>query len=229
MATKKWFFLINNEVQGPYLESEINNLAQKHADGLVWGQGLNEWIRPSDWQKTLNELQQVLSGLQADMTPQWRMKQGEFEAGPFIYDQLLQVLKAHADPAAVLIYQDQDASGGWKSIYSYPTLVEEVGITRRTHERVPISGIFRYEKDGASHDCLLSSISEGGLGLLEAQGLSVGDTVKGVIQSPQLPTAINCSVEALYKQEDGSWGTRFVGLPLEAKSLIVAYTQKFQK
>ncbi len=229
MATKKWFFLVNNEVQGPYLESEINNLAQKHAEGLVWGQGLNEWIRPSDWQKTLNELQQVLSGLQSDMTPQWRMKQGDFEAGPFIYDQLLQVLKSHADPAAVMIYQDQDQAAGWQSIYSYPTLVEEIGITRRSHERVPISGIFRYEKDGAHHDCLLASISEGGLGLLEAQGLSVGDTVKGVIQSPQLPATINCSVEALYKQEDGSWGTRFVGLPLEAKSLIVAYTQKFRK
>ena len=225
--TKKWFFLKDNEVQGPFRDSEIQSLIPQHPDGLVWGQGLQEWLKPEEWQKTLTDLQDILASLQSDMTPQWRLKQGTFEAGPFIYDQLIQVLKAHPEPSEVEVSSEDGT--GWKSIYAYPTIVEEVGITRRSHERVPISGLFRYEKNGSQHDCLLSSLSEGGIGVLEAEGLSVGETIRGVIQSPQLPTSINCTCEALYRQEDNSWGLRFVNLPLEAKSLIVAYTQKFNK
>lgn len=225
--TKKWFFLKDNEVQGPFQESEIKGLIPQNPTGLVWGQGLQEWVKPEEWQNTLTQLQDILASLHSDMTPQWRLKQGTFEAGPFIYDQLIQVLKAHPEPSEVQISQEN--AGGWKNIYDYPTIVEEVGITRRAHERVPISGLFRYEKNGSQYDCLLSSLSEGGIGILEAEGLSVGDTLRGIIESPQLPTNINCTCEALYRDEDNSWGLRFVNLPLESKSLIVAYTQKFNK
>ncbi len=225
--SKKWFFLNNNEVQGPFTETEINSLAAQHSEGLVWGHGLAEWIKPDDWRKTMTDLQGILESLQSDMTPQWRVKQGDFEAGPFVYDQLIQVLKAHPNPGDILLFQESES--GWKSIYSFPTIVEEVGITRRSHERVPISGMFTYEKEGARFQCLLSSISEGGIGILEAQGLSVGDTIKGLIESPQLPMPINCSCEALYRQDESTWGLRFVGLPMETKSLIIAYTQKFNK
>jgi hypothetical protein len=227
MTAKKWFFLINNEVKGPFPESEVHSLVQKHADGLVWGQGLSEWVTPDIWKKTLSDLQDILSSLQMDMTPQWKIRQGDFEAGPFVYDQMIQVLKAHPNAGDVDLFHEGEE--GWKGIYSFPTIVEEVGITRRSHQRVPISGIFRYEKEGATFDSLLSSISEGGIGILEAQGLSIGDVIKGTIQSPQLPTPLTCTCEAMYRQDDSSWGLKFQNLTLESKSLIVSYTQKFAK
>ena len=226
-VTKKWFFLIDNEVKGPFVDSEILELAKNHPAGLVWGHGLSEWIKPGEWQATMTDLQGILASLQSDMTPQWRIKQGTFEAGPFIYDQMIQLLKAHPNAGEVLLYQESEAE--WKSIYAYPTVVEEVGITRRLHQRVPISGIFRYEKEGARYESLLSSISEGGIGIIEAQNVSVGDQLKGLIESPQLPISIHCTCEALYRQDDNSWGLRFIGLPLESKSLVVSYTQKFSK
>jgi hypothetical protein len=223
---KKWFLLNNNEVQGPFQESEVQKLLSQLPTALVWGHGLSEWLNKEDWQKILVDLQEILTSLQSDMTPQWRLKQGTFEAGPFIYDQLIQVLKAHPDPGDVLISQDAE-NFQWKSVYDHPTIVEEVGITRRSHERVAISGLFRYEKDGAIYDSLLSSISEGGIGIFEAVNLSVGDTFKGTIQSPQLPTPINCNCEAVYRLDDSSWGLKFINLNLEAKSIVIAYTQKF--
>ncbi len=226
-VTKKWFFLVENEVQGPFVETEIKDLSKKHAAGLVWGQGLSEWIKPDEWEKTMTDLQGILASLQTDMTPQWRIKQGEFEAGPFIYDQLIQVLKAHPNAGQCLLYQESEAT--WKPIFDYPTIVEEVGISRRLHERVPISGFFKYDKDGARYEALISSISEGGISILEAQNVVVGDILKGVIESPQLPTYINCSCEALYQQDDSAWGLRFSNLPQESQSIVIAYTKKFLK
>ncbi len=228
VVAKKWFFMINNEVQGPFVDSEVQKLSELNSSGLVWGQGLAEWVTVEEWKKTLNELQGVLTSLQADMIPQWRVKQGDFEAGPFIYDQLIQLLKAHPHPGDVLLLQENESSD-WKSIYTYPTLVEEVGITRRDHLRVPISGVFVYEKEGAKYESLLTSISEGGIGVLEAQNLSVGDKVKGYIESPQLPLPFNCTCEALYVQNESSWGLRFVNLPIEFNSLVISYTQKFSQ
>ncbi len=225
--SNKWFFLLNNEVKGPYAESEIDSLASQNPEGLVWGHGLSEWVKPEDWKRTLQSLDDILSSLQNDMKPQWRLKQGDYEAGPFTYDQLIQVLKSHPNAGEVLIFQEGDTD--WKSIYSHPTIVEEVGITRRSHLRVPLSGVFRYEKEGAIYEALLSSISEGGLGILEAQGVSVGDLLKGTIESPQLPTPLTCTCEALYRQDDSTWGLRFVNLPLESQSLVIAYAQKFRK
>ncbi len=226
-VTKKWFFLVENEVQGPFAESEIKNLSKTYASGLVWGQGLSEWIKPDEWEKTMTDLQGILASLQSDMTPQWRIKQGAFEAGPFIYDQLIQVLKAHPNAGQCLLYLESEAT--WKPIFDYPTIVEEVGISRRLHERVPMSGIFRYDKDGARYEALISSISEGGLGILEAQNVVVGDILKGVIESPQLPTHINCSCEALYQQDDSAWGLRFSNLPPESQAMVIEYTKKFLK
>ena len=105
---KKWFFLNDNEVQGPLLESEITPLAQKYPTGLVWGQGLSEWVKPEEWRKTLQDLQDILQSLQADMTPQWRLKQGDFEAGPFVYDQLIQLLKSHPNAGDVMIFHEPE-------------------------------------------------------------------------------------------------------------------------
>lgn len=226
-TSKKWFFLINNEVQGPHLATEIQNLIQKNSAGLVWGQGLSDWLKPEDWQKTISDLNNILASLQGDLVPQWRVKQGDFEAGPFIYDHLIQVLKSHPNPGDVMIFHEPEKA--WKNIYDFPIIVEEVGISRRAHERVPISGLFRYEKDGAECDSLLLSISEGGFGIIEAKGLSVGERIRGVIQSPQLPIPITCNCEAVYRQADNSWGMRFLNLPLESQSLVISYTQKLTK
>lgn len=223
---KKWFFLKNNEVSGPYAVSEIDPLAALHPEGLVWGQGLNEWVSHAEWKSTIQHLDSIIKGLQNDMTPTWVVKFEDTPQGPMTYDQLVQTLKAHPHPSETQIKQVTDSD--WKGIYEYPTLVEEVGITRRQHSRAPISGIFKYTKNGATHEALMASISEGGIGILEAEGIAVGDTLKGEIQSPQLATAINCQCDVLYQQSDGNWGLRFVNLPAEYSSVIVEYALRFQ-
>jgi len=224
---KKWFFLKNNEVTGPFTESEINPLAAGSPEALIWGQGMSEWVSHAEWRKSLDHLQDVLKGLQSDMTPSWLLKYNDITQGPYIYDQLVMALKAHPAPSEVLIKTNPESQ--WQGIYDFPPLVEEIGLTRRQHNRAPISGIFKFEKNGQTHEALLGSISQGGIGILEAQGISVGDVLKGEIQSHQLPTSINCQCEVLYfQQEDGNWGLRFINLPAESMSLVVEYTRRFQ-
>lgn len=225
---KKWFFLKNNEVTGPYTEAEINPLAAAAPEALIWGQGLNEWVSHAEWRKALQDAEAMIHGLQKDMIPAWLIKFNDHTYGPFTYDQLVQVLKVHEAPSDVLIKSDPH-SPNWHGIYDYPPLVEEVGLTRRQHHRAPISGIFKFEKDGVTHESLLGSISQGGIGIIEAHGLTVGDIVKGEIQSHQLPISINCQCEVLYfQQEDGNWGLRFINLPAESMSLVIEYTKRFK-
>ncbi len=221
----KWFLLTNNEISGPYHEDEIAPLAAASPDALIWGHGLSEWVSPGEWKKSLSSLDEILKSLKEDMNPSWMLKQGEDESGPFTYDQLVQTLKNHPMPAEVLFKQLNEPD--WNDIYHYPTLVEEVGITRRQHNRVPISGIFRYEKNGILFDSLLASVSQGGIGIVEAQGIAVGDKLRGQIESPQLATTINCQCDVLYLHQDGHWGLRFVNLPAEAQTIIIEYTRKF--
>lgn len=221
----KWFFLKNNEVSGPFLESEIDPLAASHPEGLIWGQGFNEWVTHTEWKKTLISLNEIVKELQGDMTPQWSIKYDGQAQGPFTYDQLIQTLKAH--PAAGEVLVRQTPSSEWKGVYDFVALVDEVGITRRQHNRVPISGVLRYTKNGMTFEALLASISQGGLGLLEAQGLVVGDQIRGEIVSSQLPMTLHCNCDVLYQQEDGNWGLRFVHPPVELLTVIVEYTRQF--
>lgn len=202
-------------------------MAAATPDGLIWGQGLGEWVSHAEWKKALEHLDDVLKGLQSDMSPHWVIKHNDRTQGPYTYDQLVYALKAHPAPSEVLLKPDPNSH--WQGIYDFPPLVEEIGLTRRQHHRAPISGIFKFEKDGQTFESLLGSISQGGIGIIEANGLAVGDIIKGEIQSPQLPTNINCQCEVLYyKEDEGNWGLRFINLPAEFMSLVIEYTKRFQ-
>lgn len=222
---KKWFFLNQNNVTGPHLESEIPHLHDQYPEGLIWGAGLSEWQSHQEWSDKINLLKEVLESLQVDMTPTWWVRDDQAQSGPMTYHKLIQLLKNHT--AAGDIELKQDPSHDWLNVYDFPAIVEEVGVSRRQHERAPFSGVFRFEKAGQKLEAQVTSISEGGIGLSNAPYLSAGDILNGSLHSPLMPTDIFFEAEVLYQRRDTTWGLRYYQISHENISLVLSYVKRF--
>ncbi len=194
-------------------------------EALAWGPGLNDWVSGVEWRERLRKVSIMLQSLENDTRPGWWYRDAHLSQGPFIYHQLIQELKKSHHAGDLEIRQEPSVE--YKTIYEFPTLVEEIGITRRRHSRVPLQGIFRYQTAEGTHEIPITTISIGGFGLQNAKYMFVGKLYKGEILSTTLGPAIYCVVEALAKQKNDTWGLRYDFLSDEGMSILISYIKKF--
>lgn len=156
----------------------------------------------------------------------WRISIGMKEYPPMTYTSMLNKLKEVKDFTGVSIFNA--AKNEWAEVFSFEEVVEDLGISRRSHDRVPIMGTFtgEHEKHG-TFQARVISISEGGFGLGDAKNVQIGDNIKGIINSPNLFTQITCAAEVVYLSPEGLVGVSFTSIGEEAKSAIIEYVRKF--
>lgn len=156
----------------------------------------------------------------------WRISIGMKEYPPMTYTSMLNKLKEVKDFTGVSVFNT--AKNEWAEVFSFEEVVEDLGISRRSHDRVPIMGTFtgEHEKQGAFQARVIS-ISEGGFGLGDAKNVQIGDIIKGIINSPNLFTQISCAAEVVYLSPEGLVGVSFTSIGEEAKSAIIEYVRKF--
>lgn len=175
--------------------------------------------------------QSLKSSLDSENSPQtktqtsWKVRVNGKEKTPLKYPALIAYLKTLTDFSAVDICPEGNSA--WKEIYAYAQITEELGISRRSHPRVPIIGKLVCERPQKELTCRAISVSEGGLGVNDAQDLKIGERFKATLTSPNLFVTITTSCEVVYVGNDGSAGLRFIGLPTEFKSSIIEYVNKF--
>ncbi len=222
----KWFFMTDQEVKGPFSKEEIESLFISTPLGLAWGKGFAEWMGPNDWKKSAESVsQQDLAAETQD--PLWKLKIRDNIVGPLSYLELIQTIKQQEDVNVLHVWSEADAD--WKDVFAINRIVEDLGITRREHSRVPIMGKLHIELPKGFHESKVVSISEGGLGIHEAPVLMLGEKFKASFESPHMFATINATCEVVYNGGDGYMGLRFVHLPMEAKSGIIEYVRKFTK
>ncbi len=229
MNLKIWFILNEGQVTGPFnpeeIESKIAALssqAQNNPELQIWGRGHSEWMAPGKWRQLLKELQPQKSD--ADQQQLWKIRIDGTERAPMKYVDLITYLKSLKDFSTV----DLSFGGsGWKEIFSFQKIVDDLEISRRSHPRVPIVGTLACESSKGEFSCRVISISEGGLGINDAQSLKIGERFSGTLNSPNLYITINSTCEVVYVGADGYAGVRFVGLTEEFKSSIIEYVNKF--
>nr|BFD62996.1 hypothetical protein BdHM001_16770 [Bdellovibrio sp. HM001] len=224
MNPKIWFILTEGQVTGPFDHAEIESRLSTAPEAQIWGRGQSEWMTPSKWRQSLKEQSQITT---ASNEPPglWKIRIEGKEQPPMKYSDLIATLKKLRDYSAVDICTDN--SKVWKEIYSIPRIVDDLGISRRSHPRVPMIGTLACESPKGEFSCRVISISEGGLGVNDAQNLQIGERFKGTLTSPNLFVTINTTCEVVYVGNDGYAGLRFVGLPEEFKSSIIEYVRKF--
>lgn len=221
---KMWFLLSEGQVSGPFDVAEIEGKLPSASEALIWGRGQSEWMKPDKWRRSLQS--GTVAPAVAGAPDRWMVRIEGKERPPMDYENLLQLMRGVKDFSTVDIRPEGSLS--WKEIYAVQRVVDDLGITRRSHPRVPIMGSFAGElNDGAKFESKVISISEGGAGLNEAKGRKIGERFKGLISSPNLYVPIHSVCEVVYVGSDGYAGLKFIGLPAEEKSAIIEYVNKF--
>lgn len=226
--SKIWFILSEGQTTGPHDPEEVEKILPSLKDPQVWGRGHTEWMQPSRWRQLLREAGHIIPlPTPNPEKPQglWRVRIHAEEKPPLRYGELIPYLKNISDLSGVEVIPE--AGDSWKEVYEIPRLVEELGISRRGHPRVPIMGTLSYEIPQGEATCRVISISEGGIGINDAHGMQIGNQFEGVLTSPNLYVTINATFEVVYVGVDGYAGLRFVDLPDEFKSSVIEYVNKF--
>ncbi|AHZ84491.1 PilZ domain-containing protein [Bdellovibrio bacteriovorus] len=224
MNPKNWFVLTDGQVNGPFDVQEVESRVASAKEAQIWGRGQSEWMTPTKWRQAVKDSSQVAV---AANEPEglWKVRVEGKDHPPMKYSALISFLKGMTDYSTVDVCSDN--SNVWKEIYSIPRIVDDLGISRRSHPRVPMVGTLACESPKGEFSCRVISISEGGLGVNDAQNLQIGERFKGTLTSPNLFVTINTTCEVVYVGNDGYAGLRFVGLPEEFKSSIIEYVRKF--
>lgn len=225
---KIWFVLHNGQVTGPNTPEEIESLLPNLAEPLIWGKGSSEWLPPDKWRKQVKEVESSRPGTSATAPQdliQWRYRIEGKEYAPCSFSELLNVLRGMKDYSIIDVRSDKHRS--WREVYTVTSIVEALGISRRSAPRVPIMGTLDCETENGPRKLRVLSISEGGLGVGDAHNLQIGEKLRIQLQSPNLYQPILATCEVVYVGKEGYAGLKFTVLPMESQTLIIEYVKKF--
>jgi len=224
MEQKKWFALIDGQVRGPFTQDDLQGRLSGVANPLIWGRGQTDWVSPEKWATLSKEINAAQMGADRQER-QWRVVIDGKELSPMSHDDMIHMLKGKPDLTHIRLWTEGYSE--WREIYQIHKIMDELGVSRRTHPRVPIMGTLSCEGAGGTFTARLLSISEGGLGATESQQVKIGERLKIILKSSNLTTAIHATVEVVYVGNDGYFGMKFMALQTESQSLIIEYIKKF--
>lgn len=224
MEEKRWFLLLEGQVSGPYSDFETEERLQGAKEILLWGRGHSEWMSPQKWRAVMQALL-AEAKLESQKSRLWKMRVDHKELTPMTLEELVEQLKDYTDLSPVRIWTE--GFEDWKEVYQVQKVVDELGISRRTHPRVPIMGSLKCEATAGPMNARLISISEGGVGVNNAVGLQIGEKFEATLTSPNLLTQINAAMEVVYVGTNGYAGLRFLKIPSEARAALIDYVKKF--
>ena len=226
---KRWFLLKSGVVSGPMSENEINaNIQSPQDDLLIWGRGQHEWVPPIKWKKFLEALEEDQDKTKIISERMWKIRNGQTELKPMSQSQMIQFLKDQKDLSQYYIWTD--GYDEWKEVFAVEKILDEIGVSRRAHPRVPIMGTITCEAPtGVVIQGRALTISEGGLGMSDAKGARIGDKYKLILKSPNLYTPIHATGEVVFIDHEGYVGLKFNGLHSESRGAIIEYVKKFSE
>lgn len=223
MKNKKWFINSNGQVLGPLIPEDIEKKVLTDPQALIWGKGFPEWIPVHEWRQKLYQAE-----TEASVSPQgvfYKYLLGKTESEPLNFEYLIQALRSEPQISNIQIWSSK--SNQWTDIFTVEEVADELGLSRRSHPRVPIMAIYEGDGPDGKFRNTVVTISQGGLGLGDAKGYKLGDKLKGQLTSDHLFTSIYCFCEVVFVGDGGYVGLRFVALPSESQGSIIEYVKKF--
>jgi hypothetical protein len=226
MSQTKWFLLRDGQVTGPYEKEDVESRLTLGSSPLIWGRGQTEWVAPDRWAQLLKEGEsQLRSQRNAGADRLWKIRIAGQELKPMNHDQMIDFLRTQKDLSEIQIWTEGYTD--WKEIYQIHKIMDELGVSRRQHPRVPIMGTLTCEGATGNITARILSVSEGGLGITDAPDVKIGEKFKTILKSPNLYAPIHSTVEVVYVGADGYAGMKFISLHPESKSTIIEYVKKF--
>ncbi len=229
MDIKSWFILSNDVINGPYQQSEIvNELSEgKWKDARFWSKGKPHWLTPAQFKEVITIVQKKQTDLPHPQDVLWSLKDLDIQLGPWMYDDLINYLRTKKHYKNIFV--SNNVNQVWEAVYQNESLMDKLGVNRRHFSRVPILGTisildgFLKGKKGP-----LTTLSQGGLGAKELQGLSIGEKIKGVFSISHFQTPIHFQGEVVALHPDGGgFDLKFTNISAEGLSQIIAYVKHF--
>lgn len=223
---KKWFLFTEGRVLGPLTSHDVEDQAIRAKTPLIWGRGMPEWSALEKWKRTANANQNNSTG-RTTSTPErmWKVLNQGKEMAAMPYSKMMDFLRSLNDLGEVRIWTEGYID--WKEVYQIHKVLDDLGVSRRAHPRVPIMGTVVLENPAQTLTTRILSISEGGMGVADAKNVLIGEKYKITIKSPNLYAPVHAIGEVVFVGDDHYAGLKFVGLPQEPKSAIVEYVKKF--
>jgi hypothetical protein len=224
----KWFAQKNNKITGPFDQTHIESMIQTQEEGLlIWGKSLSEWITAKEWLD-------YIKGTQTENSPSnqknanWYFKTTNITSPALSFQNLIVEIRKLNTYDDLLINNDE--KNKWISVFAFPLVADELGITRRQMIRVPILGFLNGQRvdDHSAVKAKVVTISQGGCGITEGVGITSGTSMKGIIKSPNLPGDVHFSADVVYIGKDGYVGMKFTSISPESQSQIIEYVNKFK-
>jgi hypothetical protein len=222
----KWFVQKDDSVDGPLTTEDVQSrLADGHFTSMhmIWGKGLQAWIRLESWQQ---ELPQLASGAPAEITPElWHYAHNGKSHGPYPKNQLVEELKNAENLGEVMIWTK--GMKEWAALFEFHDLLSAIGVNKRQFPRADVSGRAVIKTAESTLIGQLVTVSEGGCGIVVDQGLVPGQAFTLELQSPSFRDTIHAKAECRYVSE-GLAGVRFTHLSSEAKGAIIQLVKQSQ-
>jgi hypothetical protein len=229
MTEKKWFSMIGEQISGPFTGSEIIQKIDvgELKEALFWARGKTAWLNANDFRhQLLKDQEDIKNHLKTQSEDrQWKLKNDQTEVTGLSYSQMIDYLKNKPNYAHIMVWTE--GYEDWREVYQIHKILDDLGTSRRQHQRVPIDGMVAIEHLSGSLVCPLTSISEGGFGAKDCFKLSIGETLRGTINSSQLATKVYFAAECVYTGTEGYIGIRFINISTESKMMIIEYVKKF--
>lgn len=228
MDMKSWFILSNDEINGPFQQSDIvKDLHEgKWKEARFWSKGKPHWLTPTQFKEVITAVQKKQTELNRHQDVLWSLKDQETEYGPWKYEDLINYLKTKKQYKNIFV--SNNVNPAWEAVYQVESLMDKLGVNRRQYPRVPILGTISI-LDGflKGKKSPLTTLSQGGLGAKELQGLSIGEKLKGVFSISHFQTPIHFQGEVVALHPDGGFDLKFTNISAEGLSQIIAYVKQF--
>lgn len=228
MEKNIWFLHFDEIVKGPFTTKKILQLLQKSAlpaNTTIWWKGQSSWMPIQNWR---SQLDHILNSFKTETQKSiWYLEYQGSQMGPYPFNEL-KTLLAQNDSLKSNCHLWTTGLKTWKRIFELPEMIEELGVEQRKDFRAPIKGELSVLKNGKVFQTKPGSISSGGMGFRDLEGLAIGDVVSLTLKSPLLVGPINTKAKVLYTHNNGFTGLQFLNLHPEAHSNIMDYIKQFQ-
>ena len=231
VAQKIWFVHSKEIVNGPFDTDTVKQqLSQKHWDVdscLIWCKGQREWLPLNKWQSHLEQGNERVE--ESAQNPIWYIDNGSgTPVGPLTKQEMFTHLRGMSNIGKVRLWTA--GMKHWTILFELPDIVDELGMSRREHNRAPLLGTVAITSISGNASTLITkaaTISIGGCGLTEALGLTRGDDIQLVIKSTEFANPLRVQGTVLYVTQKGYAGVKFHQVHSETHALIFDYVKKF--
>lgn len=220
----QWFVLRNEDVKGPYTTDEVKSLAAQgelQDRDLIWGRLQSEWQSIGWWMVELPNLLAKTKEVKDDRL--WHYAVGGTAHGPFNREDLLERLKSVNVSQDILVWTK--GMKAWAPIYEFNDLLDAIGVNKRQFPRADIEGRVTMRVGLQVIEGILLTISEGGFGADQINGVNIGQVLSVEIHSDAFYDPIHAKAEVRYVTEGSYVGFKFQNINMEARGAIIQYVK----